>query len=501
MKKRYVLLLAALSFFSIAAVYPPDTQLTFKQMPSNIPMPAYLTPFTDPNYKTVVTRIADKEAMQSDKDLISHHYAKDQPWNADGSLIMLSGWPSALLDGKTYRFLRWIWPQGEHHTWSNVDPRIVYGIQPPNTWVKLDVITGESVDVRTFDEYSTVSFGSYEGNISNDDHYVALMCKTATGNRVAVYDLPNDRIVSAMDIGDSWPDNVSMSQSGKYVAVEWGVNGSGERQGLDIYLRDLTYVRKIGFCGGCHFDLGYDTDGNEVAVMGDNDGGTRGVVAVRLDTGKRTMLLTDAQMSWYIHVSCRNVNRPGWAYLTEYADPNTQTRKANYQLAFGVKIDGSGTVECFANVHHSPVVVYEREPFGVPNRDASKMMFRSDWENGTGPIYSYVAEMPSETNTSVNEHTEQAPSGYRLSPLFPNPFNAVVTIRYAIPRAERVEVAIRDVTGRRVYLLENRDIPAGEHTLTWNAIDDKGKAAGSGLYFATLRAGTVLRVERVMLMR
>ncbi len=319
-------------------------------------------------------------------------------WNADGSLIMLAGWPAAILDGETYEFLRWVMPPGEHHTWSNTDPHVIYGIQQPNSWVRVDAVSGETTTLRTFAEYTTVSYGAWEGNMSNDDRYVALQCKTPVDNWVVVYDIANDRIVEKMNIGALWPNNVAMSQSGKYVAVQWDIAGSGEQQGIDLFTPDLQFVRKVGTCKGCHYDLGYDTEGREVAVMPDIDGSSRAIVSVRFDNGEKTTLLKDAQMSWYIHVSCRNTDRPGWAYLTEFANKDTQTEKPNYQLAFAVEIAGSGTVEPFAHVHHSATVDYERSPFGVPNRDGSKMMFRSDWEDGSGPVYSYVAEVPLRTD-------------------------------------------------------------------------------------------------------
>jgi hypothetical protein len=492
---------AFLSFLSLGASYPPDTQLVFNPMPVNIPMPGYLSPYIDPMYHTLVTRIADKAAMKSDKDLIAHHYAKDQPWNADGSLISLSGWPSAILDGKTYAFLRWITPPGEHHTWSNLDPSSIYSIQPPNVWVKVNAVTNKMTIIRTFTEYSTASFGAYEGNLSKDDKFVALQCKTTSENWVVVYDIPNDRIVSRMNIGNSWPDNVSMSQSGDYIAIQWGVSGSGDKQGTDLFTRDFAFVRKIGTCGGCHFDLGYDTDGHEVAVIADIDGSSRAILSIRFDNGQKTVLLTDSQMSWYIHISCRSLNRPGWAYLTEFADPNSQTKKPNYQVAFGVKLDGSGTVECFAHVHHSTTIQYEREPFGVPNRDGAKMMFRSDWENGTGPIYGYIAEMPGENTSSVGDKKDREIGEYNLYPLYPNPFNSSTTIRYAASSAGKVEIAVYDATGQKVRLLEKGSIQAGEHTLLWNGTDERGQAVGSGVYIFTFRAGSVMKARRMVLMR
>lgn len=387
-----ILLLGASAL--LADSFPPEAQLVHVRMPVDVPMPAYLTPVVDPTFGTQITRVSDQRAMDSPRQVIAHHYAKDQPWNADGSLISLSGWPSAILDGRTYRFLRWIMPPGEHHTWSNTDPAIIYGIQQPNAFVSVNAESGLVTTLRVFDEYSAVSYGAHEGNLSNDDRYITFQCRAGEANEIIIYDIAADSVTARMKIGTLWPNNVTMSQSGKYVAVQWDVHGDGHQQGIDIFTRQFLHVRKVGTCGGCHYDLGYDTEGHEVAVLTDTDGSTRAIVAVRFEDGLRTTLLRDDQMSWYIHVSCRNLARPGWAYLTEFADPHTQVEKANYQLAFAVKIDGSGIVERFAHVHHSATVAYDRSPFGVPSRDGTRMMFRSDWEDGDGPVYSYIAGMP-----------------------------------------------------------------------------------------------------------
>lgn len=389
-----LLIVAGVLAEASGATRPPQSQLTFVAMPAAVPMPGYLQPYHDPTFGTQITRIADQAAMDSQLPVLAHHYAKAQPWNADGSLIALSGWPAAILDGQSYEFLRWVMPPGEHWTWTNTDPTTIYGVQQPRTLVRTNAITGVTTTIRDFGEYDQVSYGSYEGNLSNDDRYMALQCKTAQTNYVLVYDLPADSVIARLDIGQIWPNNVAMSQSGDYMAVQWDIAGDGERQGIDIFTNTLQWVRKVGTCKGCHYDLGYDTEGREVAVMTDIDGSSRAVVSVRFNDGARIELLRDDQMSWYMHVSCRNLDRPGWAYLTEFANEHTQKDKPNYQLAFGVRIDGSGTVEPFGHVHHSATAAYARSPFGVPNRDGTKMMFRSDWEDGTGPVYSYVAEMP-----------------------------------------------------------------------------------------------------------
>ena len=390
-----ILLLLLISFRLSGQFYPPETQLTYKQMPDNMPMRGYLVPFTDPVFGSKVIRVSDSLAFAPYSDETYHHYAKDQPWNSDGSLIMLSGWPSAILDGHTYELLHWVMPPGEHHTWSNTQPNLIYGIQPPKSWVSVDATTGNPTILHVFTEYEIVSYGSWEGNMSNDDHYVALQCQATDANFVIVYDLVDDTVVSRLNIGSLWPNNVSMSQSGDFVAIEWDIEGSGPGEGICIYTRDLDFVRNVSVCGGCHYDLGYDADGNEVSVHQNITGGTRAIVAVRFDNGEVTELLKDNQMSWPIHISCRNLNRPGWAYLSEFETDYSEKTKPNYQQIFGVKIDGSGTVNSFAHVHHndSGTEEYERSPFGVPSREGNRVMFRSDWENVNGPIYEYIAEV------------------------------------------------------------------------------------------------------------
>lgn len=68
------------------------------------------------------------------------------------------------------------------------------------------------------------------------------------------------------------------------------------------------------------------------------------------------------------------------------------------------------------------------------------------------------------------------------------------TVRYALARESRVELAVFDITGRRVATLEDGVRPAGEHEVVWNA---RGNA--HGLYFIRLRAGGELISQRVVI--
>jgi hypothetical protein len=83
-----------------------------------------------------------------------------------------------------------------------------------------------------------------------------------------------------------------------------------------------------------------------------------------------------------------------------------------------------------------------------------------------------------------------------LNPAVPNPFNPVTRITYLLPVSERVTLAVYDVSGKAVALLDEGVRGAGEHVVEWNAA-----GLASGVYFVHLRAGDATEVRRVTLLK
>jgi predicted outer membrane repeat protein len=69
---------------------------------------------------------------------------------------------------------------------------------------------------------------------------------------------------------------------------------------------------------------------------------------------------------------------------------------------------------------------------------------------------------------------------------YPNPFNPVTRIPFAIARAGAVRLAIYDLAGRMVTELVAGDLAAGPHTAVWTGTDARGKAVASGSYLCVL---------------
>jgi 3',5'-cyclic AMP phosphodiesterase CpdA len=83
----------------------------------------------------------------------------------------------------------------------------------------------------------------------------------------------------------------------------------------------------------------------------------------------------------------------------------------------------------------------------------------------------------------------------------PNPFRSTTQIRYALPAAARVNLAIYNLLGQRVATLVDERQPAGWHTAAWNGRDGTGAPLPSGVYFARLVSSENVRTSKIVLTR
>ncbi len=87
-----------------------------------------------------------------------------------------------------------------------------------------------------------------------------------------------------------------------------------------------------------------------------------------------------------------------------------------------------------------------------------------------------------------------------LAPVAPNPVRARSELRFALPRASRVDLALFDAQGRRVRNLLSGVFDAGEHSVRWDGLDEAGRPMNNGLYFARLDAEGTTALSRFVLL-
>jgi flagellar hook assembly protein FlgD len=70
----------------------------------------------------------------------------------------------------------------------------------------------------------------------------------------------------------------------------------------------------------------------------------------------------------------------------------------------------------------------------------------------------------------------------------PNPFNSQTTIRYEIPEASDVQIAVYNLKKQKVRTLLARRMEAGAHQVVWDGRDESGKQVASGTYWVHMQA-------------
>ncbi len=96
----------------------------------------------------------------------------------------------------------------------------------------------------------------------------------------------------------------------------------------------------------------------------------------------------------------------------------------------------------------------------------------------------------------VSGGTPLLPTQLALEPVWPNPFNGVVHICYALPNQMLVKVTVHDVSGREVVRLFNGVEQAGIRNRTWTATN-----MPTGIYFLKITAGGEVATTKVILLK
>jgi len=93
------------------------------------------------------------------------------------------------------------------------------------------------------------------------------------------------------------------------------------------------------------------------------------------------------------------------------------------------------------------------------------------------------------------------PAHYALEQNYPNPFNPTTTIRFELPEDAHTRIAIYDLLGREIVLLENRPFHAGYHQVIWQGRDTYGNTVPSGMYFYRMEANGFSSTRKMVFLK
>jgi hypothetical protein len=110
-------------------------------------------------------------------------------------------------------------------------------------------------------------------------------------------------------------------------------------------------------------------------------------------------------------------------------------------------------------------------------------------------------EKPMELSGEAGELLPALPKKFAVSQSYPNPFNPMATINYALPTDGQVTIEIYDIVGRKVITLLDVTEPAGYHSVTWYGKDSAGTLVASGVYFCRVQFGNKADVKKMILLK
>ena len=90
-------------------------------------------------------------------------------------------------------------------------------------------------------------------------------------------------------------------------------------------------------------------------------------------------------------------------------------------------------------------------------------------------------------------------SGFLMN--YPNPFNELTVISYTLKVSGRVSLEIYDMQGQEVRTLVNENQPAGEHSVVWDGLTDRGEPVDSGIYFYRIQSGDFTETKKCILLK
>ncbi len=102
----------------------------------------------------------------------------------------------------------------------------------------------------------------------------------------------------------------------------------------------------------------------------------------------------------------------------------------------------------------------------------------------------------------VDSDTEGLLAGsFTLKQNYPNPFNPVTEISFTLPVASHTRLDIYNIMGQKVVTLVDRRLSAGDHTVKWNGLDEKGEPVASGIYLYHLQADDFTASKKMVLLK
>jgi hypothetical protein len=185
-------------------------------------------------------------------------------------------------------------------------------------------------------------------------------------------------------------------------------------------------------------------------------------------------------------------NLPSWIPVADLIQHPTDPNRLYLGTAFGCfrSEDGGGLWTRWNNGMPEATIVTEMVGVDSLSTSGKYYVYASTYGHGiwsreiTGDDPVDVAELPA------------PPPTVELQAPRPNPARGRTSLAFALPKPAAVNLAVYDVSGRRVATLADGAHPAGRHQVAFD-----GTRMAAGVYWARLTTPGITRTQKIVLVR
>jgi len=112
-------------------------------------------------------------------------------------------------------------------------------------------------------------------------------------------------------------------------------------------------------------------------------------------------------------------------------------------------------------------------------------------------LYTTV-KLPKPLFTGVDEPGNPVTQESSFSFVYPNPSSGMFTIQFTMSGSSQARLTITDLYGRPVMNWSGGLLPAGTHSVQWNATKEKGIKVAPGIYFYHIEAGNRSETKKII---
>ncbi len=192
---------------------------------------------------------------------------------------------------------------------------------------------------------------------------------------------------------------------------------------------------------------------------------------------------------WFMAVSMDNTNEDFW--LQYYDGSAWQTVET-----------WARTTDFDNGVFYHEVVTISAGSYSFPSN--AQLRFMCDASGNRDYVYIDEVEFRGSATGSSSSRTIEVlagtvvllPDEISLSQNHPNPFNPTTEVAFSLDQASMIKLEVYNVVGQQVAVLAEGMYPAGDHEVSWDAVEHS-----SGVYFYRLTADDFVETKKMVLLK